>query len=899
MYRLLMSALFAATLFAGAALADEGVHSGPETTQAAPQAEGTPEKFVEQVKKVDDGQILLRLPNGLLVYILKDARFPLVCTRLYVRAGSVNEAPAQAGISHLLEHMVFKGTDHRPKGQVARDVEALGGYLNAATSFDRTWYIADLPAQHWRTGLSVVKDMAFGATLDSAELEAEKEVVISELKRGEDSPMRKLYENLQTASLANTPYGRPIIGYEDTIRKITAEDLRAYVARWYQPQNMMLLVAGDLDPAEALKEAQKLFGDLRNNRDLDVPEPANLADAPGGPPVQISRGPWSKVYLGIAWPVPGLKDMRSVDLDVLSYLMGGDATSFLYKKYKYDLQLVESIDMDNMSMAGAGLLSISARLAPEKVGEFWEKLTADLKNLSAQDFSADGLERAKLNLEDNVRRVGETLNGLASWKGTVQFELGGEQGEENLLFTQKNVDMEQIDEAIANWMDPGSARVRVLCPENAELPDFAAIMAQNWPPRPGSAKTELAVDSGNRETVDIGDGCQVVLIPDPTVPYISLDLLMPGGNAMLKPDQQGLADLVARMLTDGSDGLDAQGIERWLAQRAASIKARAGLQTFGISLTGPTRFQRDYFELLGRVFRKPTFPPAELQREVTSMKAAIAQRRDRPLAFMFAKLSPFLFPGGQPYGYDSLGDEATLDKFNSVNVRDFWMQQSGEPWVLAIAGSFNREEVLDFAKKLPKPHTRKFEWPTPVWGTERKLSLSLPGRNQAHLMQIYKTVAPTDPDAPALMLLEAALSGQSGLLFTNLRDEQGLGYTVTAFNRSMPKTGFLAFYIGTTTEKMEQARMGFAEVIEDLKEKPLPPETLQAAANRLLGDWLRGQQSLGARAGEAATDGILDYPPNFQKKLVDEAARVTPEELMAIARKYLVPENCWEAELLP
>lgn len=897
MYRLLTSAFLAAALLAGTAHADEP--APPETARPVPKVAELPEKRVEPVKKADEGQIFLSLPNGLLVYILKDARFPLVCTRLYVRAGSVNEAPAQAGISHLLEHMVFKGTDHRPKGQVARDVEALGGYLNAATSFDRTWYIVDLPAPHWRAGISVVKDMAFGATLDGAELEAEKDVVISELKRGEDSPMRKLYENLQTASLANTPYGRPIIGYEDTIRKITVEDLRAYVARWYQPQNMMLLVAGDIDPGEVLEEAQKIFGDLRNTRDLDIPEPANLANAPGGPRVEISRGPWSKVYLGMSWPVPGLRDMRSVDLDVLCYLMGGDATSFLYKKYKYDLQLVESIDMDNMSMARAGLLSITARLDPEKVGEFWKQLTADLKNLSGKNFSGEGLERAKLNLEDNVRRVGETLNGLASWKGTVQFELGGEQGEENLLFTQKNVDMRQIDEAIANWMDPANVRVRVLCPENAELPDFVAIMAENWPGRPNAAKMEAAVDSGNRETVDIGDGCRVVLIPDPTVPYISLDLLMPGGNAMLKPEQQGLADLVARMLTDGSDGLDAQGIERWLAQRAASIKATAGLQTFGISMTGPSRFQSDYFELLGRVFRNPTFPPAELQREVANMKAAIAQRKDRPLSYMFAKLNPFLFPDGQPYGYDFLGDDAALDKFNVVDVRDFWTLQSGEPWVMAIAGSFNREEVLEFARKLPKPHTLKFEWPTPVWGAERSLSLTLPGRNQAHLMQLYRTVAPTDPDAPALMLLEAALSGQSGLLFTSLRDEQGLGYTVTAFNRSMPKTGFLAFYIGTTTEKMDQARLGFANVIDELKQKPLPAEALKAAANRLLGDWLRGQQSLGARAGEAATDGILDYPPNFQKKLVDEAARVTPEELMTVARKYLVPENRWEATLLP
>ena len=302
---------------------------------------------------VSANEVLTRLPNGLTVYILKDTRFPLVCTRLYVRTGSANEEPRHAGISHVLEHMVFKGTEHRPKGQVAREVEALGGYLNAATSFDKTWYLTDMPAAHWRTGMDVVKDMAFQARLDPKELEAEKNVVISELQRGEDSPMRKLYENLQVAGLKNTPYGRPIIGYVDTIKAITAQDLRDYVKRWYQPQNMMLLVAGDIEPDAVLAYAQKIFGGLKNGGDLPVPQPLDLSGAAGGPRVEVSRGPWNKVYLGISLPAPGLRDLRAVDLDVLSYLLGGDGTSTFYRKYKYEKQLVDGISVDNMSLARA------------------------------------------------------------------------------------------------------------------------------------------------------------------------------------------------------------------------------------------------------------------------------------------------------------------------------------------------------------------------------------------------------------------------------------------------------------------------------------------------------------------------------------------------------------------
>ncbi|MCD7984801.1 MAG: insulinase family protein, partial [Desulfovibrio sp.] len=684
---------------------------------------------------------LVRLPNGLTVYILRDARFPLVCTRLYVRTGSANEEPGHAGISHLLEHMVFKGTEHRPKGQVARDVEALGGYLNAATSFDKTWYMTDMPAAHWRTGMDVVKDMAFQAQLDPKELEAEKNVVISELQRGEDSPMRKLYENLQVAGLKNTPYGRPIIGYVDTIKAVTAQDLRDYVKRWYQPRNMLLLVAGDIEPDAVLAYAQKLFGGLKNSGDLPVPQPLDLTDAAGGPRVEVSRGPWNKVYLGIALPAPGLRDLRSVELDVLSYLLGGDGTSAFYRKYKYEKQLVDSISVDNMSLARAGLLTITAQLDPGKLETFWRELTADLAKLTAKDFSADAVRRAKFNLEDGMDRAGETLNGLASWKGTIQFDLGGEQAERNLRFAQRNVDESQLQNAIARWLAPEQARVRVLAPEGAALPDLDAILQKNWPAGSGAQKTSSAETSaGKREVVQLGQGRTLILIPDATVPYISLDLMLPGGQALLKPEQQGLADLTARLLTDGSGKLDAQGVERYFAERAAAISARAGLQTFGISLTGPSRFNADYFSALGDVLTKPRFEAKELRREVGNMKSAIRQRADRPLAYMFAKLNPFLYPGGQPYGFDGLGTPQSLDGFDRKDVQAFWTRQSGQPWVLSVAGSFEREAVLAFARSLPAPERRDFAVPAPVWGRDRTLNLNLPGRNQAHLLQLFKTV---------------------------------------------------------------------------------------------------------------------------------------------------------------
>ena len=202
-----------------------------------------------------------RLSNGLTVLVKEDDRFPLVSLRLYVHAGSAYEEPKEAGISHLLEHMVFKGTDKRPKGTVAAEVESTGGYMNAATSFDYTVYLTDMTEEHWKTGLDVLKDMAFHPSIDAEELTSEKDVVVAELKRGEDEPGQRIFRIIQKAALDGTPYKRPIIGFEDTVRAISRDDIFAYIDRLYQPQSMLLVVCGKVTAAEVMAEAERLFGD--------------------------------------------------------------------------------------------------------------------------------------------------------------------------------------------------------------------------------------------------------------------------------------------------------------------------------------------------------------------------------------------------------------------------------------------------------------------------------------------------------------------------------------------------------------------------------------------------------------------------------------------------------------
>lgn len=887
------------------------------TAQAAPSlsASNSENITMNTAENTTNTPHITKLANGLTVFVLQDDRFPLASLRLYVHAGSTFETPEEAGISHVLEHMVFKGTEKRPKGAVALDIERAGGYLNAATSFDYTVYLTDMPSNEWRLGLEVLKDMAFHPSLDPEELESEKKVIIAELERGEDTPGSRVFQGLQALALKDTPYQAPIIGYRENIYSFTTDMIRDYISKHYHPQSMLLVVVGNVDAGEVLAEAEAQFGALDNQKAVPALPSIDMASLATGPKIAIQHGPWNKVHFGMALPVPNQQDLQSPQLDVLAHMLAGDGSSRLYKKFKYDLQLVDSISIGNYSFERAGIFYMTAVLDADKVDAFWSELTKELASLQGSDFSKEELDRAKLNLEDALYSSKETVAGMASKEGYFQFFNGGPQGEKNYLKAINDVDSMQLDALLQAWFKPENVNAMFILPEgvkNPQVADLQAILGANWPSQKDPATQAVASDEGKNdsdkgepatitngmETVDLGHGRTVILIPDTTLPYTSVDMFFSGGNALLTPEQQGLAALTARTITKGAGNLDTFGMADFQADRAASLSATAGREGFSLSLRQPTRFDAEMFGLLRNVIEKPTFTDSDIQREIKSQIAAITSREDQPLGLAFRRLSPFLFPES-PYGYYQLGEKDVIEKFSSDDVKAFWNKQAQEPWVMAVAGSFDRDTVMDFAKSLPLPSAKAPVVDAPIWNQDKALDLPLADRNQAHILMLFPTVGALDKDVPALDLLQAMLAGQSGLLFRDLRDNQGLGYTVTAFNWLTPKAGFLAFYIGTEPSKIDQSIAGFHSVIEDLHAKPLDNAELIRGKNQLKGDYYREHQRLGSRSSEAAVLYSQGYPLDLNTENLSKSEALSPEDIQAIARQYLKPENAYIIKVLP
>jgi len=847
---------------------------------------------------------IVRLENGLTVLIKQDDRFPLVNARLYVHAGSGYETPETAGISHLLEHMVFKGTRKRGPGQSARDIEAVGGSMNAATSFDYTVYYVEVPDDKWKIGLDVITDMAFNAVIDPEELASERLVVLEELERGEDAPSSRLFKTLQGMVWQGTTYEWPIIGYRETVSTLTDKDIHAYVAEHYQPQSMLLAVVGKVDPDAVLAEARRLLGGLKNTRPFSPPEPVAVPAEGDGPRVVTLPGKWNKVYLGATFPIPHAASGKIPGIELLCQLLGGGDSSRLYRTFKYDKQLVDDISLSPLSIERGGMLYLSATLDADKLEPFWTELMTELASFDPRDFTDREIERARLNLEDSLFLTKETLSGLASKLGYFQFFENGEQAERNYLYTLSHTGRDELKSLYGEYLRPDRLAACVLTPEGAATTGerLTAITEESWPLKPLTAAQQAAGMPSKAREIALPGGNTLVLLPDETLPYTAMSIYWTGGDGELTPSQQGLAALTAKALTRGTMTMSATGIQDFLADHAANVGASSGRNVFALETKFPSRFTDEVLPLVRDILTAPAFDAAEIERARQDQIAAIRRREDQPLGLAFRHLFPFLYKTG-PYALLHQGTIEEVEAMAREDVVRFWGRQSMQPFVLAVCGQFDSQAIEDFAAGLSRTMTAPgtaYEYTTPEWNEAREITLHLPDRNQSHLIMAFPAPGRADADASAgLELLKAALSGQSGLLFRDLRDGQGLAYSVTSLLWQSRNTGFIALYIGTSPDKTDQSLQGFRRILADLAANPLPEAELERARNILTGDYYQERQSLISRSREAASLLTQGFAREYDQDIIERARTVTPERIRQLVREYLNPDKAYLMQVTP
>ncbi len=858
-----------------------------------------------------------RLENGLRVLVMEDSRFPLVSVRLYVEAGGAYEEAEKAGLSHLLEHMVFRGTEKRPDGSLAKEIESVGGDFNAYTSADETVYYCNLPSSEWKRGVDVVADMALNPVLDPEILEEEKKVVYAEMGQRRESPQMRLYENTVSLALENTPYMHGVLGTKETVADITVEDIQEHMRKYYNPQNMLLVVVGDVKKDEVVAEAKKYF--TKNNQTSSVFPSALEVPILQEARFSIDSAPIEKVMINLAFTTPSLLSAQSKDLDVLALMLGGLDTSVLRKKFEYDEKLVNTIYSYNISYNRASLFIISVDVDVDKVKTFWEKFIQELADLSIDDFNINQLDTTKNLYEISFQRRKSTIENYAAFLGDLEFETPGEFAQENYLHAINQININSIENALKKWINPYTVAVSVLAPDSAikenKLPDFMAILTKDWIEKldkeaekekitPLLNATQLLDNSvkilentEKRIVLEYASGSKVILLPDNTMPFLVAELRFNGGNRLLKTNEQGLSSALSSILPEATTTMSAEKFSEYLSQRAISISASVSRENFILVLDSPTKYEDEAFAQFKEVLTNPAFNEKDWERQRANILAGLRDSQKRADSVIFTELYPTIFKNS-PYGYKTSGTLENVEKFTLKDIKNLWEKQKNESWILTVAGDFNDKIVLEFANSLPL-NKRSFKaLPKPTLTEEQQKTIVMPEANHDYIIQMFPTVPYSHEDATTLNVLFGALGDMSGILFTEIRDKQALAYSVAPIGMFAPSVGTLGFYVNTAPANREKILPAFNEVIKDLKENSITQERLDAVKKSIQNDYIKSQQALLARASEAGTNAYLNRSLDYQQDFINKSLAVTLDDIQRVAKKYLIPENAYILQVL-
>src|ERR1043165_8435358 len=297
------------------------------------------------------------LPNGLTVLLKKDSAAPVASVQVWVKTGSVHEGEhLGAGLSHYLEHMLFKGTERRAGREISATVQAHGGYINAYTTFDRTVYYIDLPSEHTPVAIELLADAVLHSTMPAEEVAKEKDVILREIAMTKDDPDNRLWDTLFSTAFREHPYRQPIIGHRDVFSAVTPEDLGGYYRARYVPNNLVVVIVGDIDLAATRAAVEQHFGNAPRVRlaPVRVPEePLQLA-----PRTEHRFEDIELTRAVLTWPIPGLTHDHAPVLDLLATVLGHGDSSVLWDEIRERAGLVHTIDASSWNPGSSGLFCV-------------------------------------------------------------------------------------------------------------------------------------------------------------------------------------------------------------------------------------------------------------------------------------------------------------------------------------------------------------------------------------------------------------------------------------------------------------------------------------------------------------------------------------------------------------
>jgi zinc protease len=838
------------------------------------------------IPSIPPGVTLTTLDNGLTIIVREDHSAPVVSAQAWCGAGSIHEGKwLGAGLSHVLEHMLFKGTTTRPGSRIDQEVQEAGGYMNAYTSFDRTVYHIDVPNTGAAKAIDILCDIMQNATLPPDELAKEMDVIRREMDMCHDDPGRRASRRLFETAYTKSPYRFTIIGYPDIFNEVKPDDIRSYYTEKYAPNNVFYVVAGDVKNSEVVAQIKAAYA----GRKARAMPPMVLPLEPRQTAAReiVEESPVELGHVHMAWHIPELRHGDVPVLDVLSVLLGSGRSSRLFQQVREKQGLVHHVDAWTYSPGLPGLFGVSAVVDGGQFAAARDGMLAEIEKVKSQLVSAGELNKAVKQFISATLSSRKTMEGQAQNLGGNWLSANDLNFSERYLEAVKQVTAAEVQRVARHYLTPENLTLYALLPAGAA-------------PKP-EAEAEENTDHPVQK-IELANGLKLLVKEDHRLPFVEFRAVFQGGVLAENTANNGTTMLLAKLLIKGTATRDAETIATEIESVGGHLDSYGGNNSFGLNTEVLSSDFATGLNLLADVILHPAFPADELEREQELQIAGIRSRRDDLLKSASMAMRGALFGAGG-YGLDSLGTEESVAKVSVAGLRAFH-QKLAVPnnCVLAIFGDVKVAEARAaveqaFGNWQPgegvQRSTSGTHHPTTRRVTENR------DKKQAVLVIGFPGTSMENEDRYALDLVQECCSDLGSRLFLRIREELGLAYYVGAQNFSGLVPGYFAFYTGTEPAKAALVEQELLKEAELLRTEGLTEAELKRAKAKIIGQKKIARADLGNLASTSALDEL--YGLGFDRTDLDNAKyeAVTLEQTRAVAQKYLLPDALVVAVVKP
>ncbi len=834
---------------------------------AGPQAATISESYPQPQRYV--------LDNGMTVILEEIHTAPVVAWQAWVKAGSITEGEySGSGVSHYIEHMLFKGTKKRGVGEIDREIRGLGGTINAYTSFDRTVYHLVVPSEHFVTALDILADAVMNSAFNPEELKKEREVILREIDMGKDDPDRFLGRFFWSTVYHEHPYRYPVIGYRTLFERLTREDLLAYYHRMYRPNNMILVGVGDFDSQVALAQIKEAFTDFKRGSlpPVYIPaEPRQLVPRRVEKEFEVKQ-----IYLLMGFHTVSIQNKDMYPLDVLAIILGQGRSSRLFRKIREEKGLVNAVSAWSYTPRDAGIFGIRATLNEANKNRAIEEILKELDQFKVELVSEEELEKAKRKVVSEHIFSQETMEDRATDLASNELVVGDVNFSENYVKQIQKVNREEIRRVANKYFRRNNLTITLLKP---------AVEKAATKPKISVKKPPLI------NKYEMPNGMNLLVRENHTLPTVFMQVVFKGGLRFENQDNNGICNFVRSMLLKGTKTKSARQIADEIESLGGAIDTYGGNNSFGCSVSVLKEDFDTGLDILADVIMNSSFPSGEIERERRIILAQIKAQEDDIFNAAFKLFKETLFTR-HPFKFQSIGTAQSIAKLTRADLIKYY-DEFCRPnnMVLAVYGDVKASEV---AKKVEQAFADFKAQPLPLIQipqelkpTQVRVATEYMEKKQAVIMIGFQGINVKSEDRYTFEVMTSILSGGGSRLYQSLRERLGLAYNIGSFSFiGLEDPGAYIFYIATAPEKIETARDGLLEEIKKLITNEVSEEELNRAKKDLIGTETIRLETNQALALQSALDELYGLGYENFKRYASDINQVTQEDIKKVAAKY-------------